>query len=38
MNLANAVGGGTVDEEMEAFRAIVAVVAAEVTKARNAEE
>ncbi|KAK0285171.1 hypothetical protein LTR35_005373 [Friedmanniomyces endolithicus] len=38
MNLANAVGGGTVDEEMEAFRAIVAVVATEVTKARDAEE
>ncbi|KAK5685073.1 hypothetical protein LTS10_003148 [Elasticomyces elasticus] len=35
VNLANAVGGGTVEEEMEAFRAIVAVVTAEVAKARE---
>ncbi|TKA71064.1 hypothetical protein B0A55_07233 [Friedmanniomyces simplex] len=38
INLANAVCGGTVDEEMEAFRAIVGVVAAEVAKARGAKE
>ena len=29
INLSNAVGGGTVDEEMEAFRAIVDAVEAE---------
>lgn len=33
ISLANAAGGGTVDEEMEAFRAIVDVVTAEVAKA-----
>lgn len=30
INLAGTAGGGTVDEEMEAFRAIVEVVTAEV--------
>ena len=33
VDLSGAVGGGTVDEEMEAFRAVVQTVEAEVTKA-----
>lgn len=32
VNLSNAAGGGTVDEEMEAFRAIVDVVVSETAK------
>ena len=33
INLSGAAGGGTVDEEMEAFRAVVDVVKAEVDRA-----
>lgn len=32
INLAGAAGGGTVDEEMEAFRAVIDVVTAEVRR------
>lgn len=35
INLMGAAGGGTVDEEMEAFRAIVHVVTSEVMKASS---
>ena len=35
INLSGAAGGGTVDEEMEAFRAIVEVVTAGVERAGN---
>lgn len=35
INLAGAAGGGTVDEEMEAFRAIVDVVTATVQQRSN---
>ena len=38
VNLMGAAGGGTVDEEMEAFRAVVGVVTAEVAKARKSHE
>jgi len=38
INLANAAGGGTVEEEMEAFRAIVGVVTAEVAKASQHQD
>ena len=35
INLAGAAGGGTVDEEMDAFRAIVGAVSAEVQSRRD---
>ena len=35
INLMGAGGGGTVEEEMEAFRAVVGVVTAEVAKAQD---
>ena len=38
INLSGAVGGGTVNEEMEAFRAIVDVVTAEVERASTAHD
>ncbi|KAK5128961.1 hypothetical protein LTR85_000294 [Meristemomyces frigidus] len=38
VNLMGAAGGGTVEEEMEAVRAIVHVVTAEVAKASNHAE
>ncbi|WPH03441.1 Hypothetical protein R9X50_00632100 [Acrodontium crateriforme] len=37
MNLSGGAGGGTVEEEMEAFRAIVDVVVSEVSKSTNHE-
>ena len=35
LNMSNAAAGGTVDEEMQAFRSIVDVVSAEVGKAKE---
>ena len=38
IDLSSAAGGGSVDEEIEAFQGIVDVVMAEVQKAGNAQD